>query len=339
MTTIRAQFYDGKTSQRTPVEIHFEPGDQLRISGLERDLIYGLSEVKITARVGNTPRSIYLPGDKMCETSENDAIDAILRRLGQGGWQSVVYLLESRWRYVLLLLLTTIVGVLWLVQYGVPIMAKRVAYALPESVDSALGRDGLKLLDQALFSPSVLGKERQDHLRDVFDAMARELADGHTFRLEFRKSERVGPNAFALPSGIIVVTDEMIVLTQNQNELVGVLAHEIGHVKHRHALRSLLQNSVVALLIASTTSDLTALTALSAALPTLLVEARYSQIFETEADQFALRYLLDHNVSPVSFANVLVRLEEETGGGNDVHTYLASHPPTSQRIHMFREER
>ncbi len=338
MITIRAKFYDGKTSLVTPVLIHLDPGSRLRISGLERDLIYGLSEVRISARVGDTPRSIYLPGGAMCETSENDTIDALLRRGGRGEWQAVVHMLESKWRYVLLLLLGTVVGIWVIIDYGIPALAKRVAYTFPASADSALGRDGLKILDQTLFSSSVLERDRQDHLRTVFEAMTREIADGHEYRLEFRKSDRVGPNAFALPAGIIVVTDELVLLAQHQNELIGVLAHEIGHVKHRHALRTLLQNSAVALLVASVAGDLTSLTELSAALPTLLVETGYSRAFETEADQFALQYMLEYDIPPANFAEILIRLEERNVHKGKVHNYLASHPETSQRIRMFREK-
>ena len=203
----------------------------------------------------------------------------------------------------------------------------------------ALGRDGLKSLDQTLFSPSTLEKDRRDHLQTVFEAMTRKLADGHAYRLEFRKSDRVGPNAFALPSGIIVVTDKLVLLAQHQSELIGVLAHEIGHVKHRHALRTLLQNSAVSLLVASIAGDLTSLTELSATLPRLLVGAGYSRAFEMEADQFALRYMLEHDIPPENFAKILIRIEEETVHQGEVHNYLASHPVTSQRIRMFREER
>ena len=169
--------------------------------------------------------------------------------------------------------------------------------------------------------------------------MTRELADGQAYRLEFRKSERVGPNAFALPSGIIVLTDELVLLAQHQNELIGVLAHEICHAKNRHALRTLLQNSAVALLVASVAGDLTSHTDLSAALPKLLLEAGYSRAFEMEADQFALQYLLAHDIPPASFANILLRLEERTAHKSEGHNYLASHPMTSQRIRMFRAER
>ncbi|MGQ4807999.1 Beta-barrel assembly-enhancing protease [Candidatus Entotheonellaceae bacterium PAL068K] len=339
MTMIRATFYDGQISRGTPVWMHLESRDRLRITGMERDLVYGLSEIRIASRVGNTPRSIYLPEGMMCKTLENDAIDAILRQRERGRWQALIYALESRWGYVLPLLFVTLVGGWGLVEYGIPALAKRVAYAFPASADTALGRDGLKLLDQMFFSLSALEEERQEQLRATFDTMTRQLADGHAFRLEFRKSDRVGPNAFALPSGIIVVTDELVLLARHQNELIGVLAHEMGHVQHRHALRALLQNSTVALLIASLAGDITSLTALSAALPTLLVEAKYSRDFETEADQFALQYLREHDIQPAYFANMLERLEEVTKREDEGHNYLASHPATNQRIRMFREER
>ncbi len=339
MTTISAKFYDGKTSRGTPVSIHLALGDWLRISGLERDRIYGLSEVRISARLGDTSRSISLPDGAVCETFENDMIDAILRRQGRGGWPAVIHTLASKWRYVLLLLLVTLVGVWALIDYGIPALAKRVAFHFPVSVDKALGRDGLKLLDRTLFSPSGLGAKRQEHLRTVFAAMTRDRADGYAYRLEFRKSDRAGANAFALPSGIIVLTDAIVVFAHNQHELIGVLAHEIGHVKHRHALRALLQNSAVALLIASATGDVTSLTALSAALPTLLVRAKYSRAFETEADRFALQYLLDHNIPTTNYADILVRLDKARARDGDAHNYLASHPVTSQRIRTFKEER
>ncbi len=145
MSTIKAKFYDGKTSLETPVWIHLDHASKLRISGLDQDLIYGLTDVRISARVGDTPRSIYLPGGAMCETSENDQIDAHLRLRGRGGLQAVVHVLESKWRYVLFLLLVTIVGVWVILDYGIPALAKRVAYTFPTSADIAL--------EQGIFQP------------------------------------------------------------------------------------------------------------------------------------------------------------------------------------------
>jgi len=338
MMEITASFYDGKTSQRKEVRIHFDPAGQLWITGLESDLTYALSEIRISPRVGNTPRSIYLPGDAKCETLDNDTIDAILRLQGRGRWQAFLHKLESRLGYVLLLFVLTGVGLWGLVEYGIPALAKRAAYALPESASRALGQDGLKVLDRVLFSPSDLEEKQRSQLLSLFDDMTQGLAEEQDFRLEFRKSDRAGPNAFALPSGIIVLTDDLVLLAKHQNELIAVLAHEIGHLIHRHTLRTLLQNSAGVLVIASVTGDVTSITALSAALPTMLLEAKYSRAFEMEADQFALKYLRAHNIPPKYFVDILLRLEKKTGYDSARHNYLASHPATSERVKMFKGE-
>ena len=67
-------------------------------------------------------------------------------------------------------------------------------------------------------------------------------------RIEFRKS-RIGPNAFALPGGSIVITDELVALVDGDAAVVtGVLGHELGHVRHRDGMRMLLQASAVGVL-------------------------------------------------------------------------------------------
>ena len=105
-------------------------------------------------------------------------------------------------------------------------------------------------MDSVFFEPSQLHPARQAKLRSQFSSMQRELGDGPKLRLELRHGgSEIGPNAFALPAGIVVVTDELVLLAQHDEEIESVLAHEIGHVMHRHSLRMLLQGSASALLM------------------------------------------------------------------------------------------
>ena len=338
MRKIPATFYDGKTPHKMEVHLYFEGTGHVRIVGLGTELAYPLSAVRITSRLANTPRSLYFPDGGKCETLENDAIDAILRRQGKGRWQSLLHTLESRLGYVAVALVLTVVGGWALVEYGIPALATQVAYAVPASVEAALGREGLQVLDQVLFSPSALDEQRQAHLRLQFADITREIINGRTLHLEFRKGETVGANAFALPSGIIVLTDELVLLAEHPNEIISVLAHEVGHIQHRHTLRRLLQNSAVVLLIASVTGDVTSITALSAALPTMLLQAQYSRVFETEADQFALKYLQEHDIPLKHFADILTRMENVKGPKGQLPNYLASHPATHERVKMFHKQ-
>jgi Zn-dependent protease with chaperone function len=190
-----------------------------------------------------------------------------------------------------------------------------VAHALPASVDAALGKEGLAVMDRLFFSPSELNEPRQRELHAIFSDIAEASTDDHEFKLIFRKSPRIGANAFALPSGIVVVTDELVTLARNDNEIIAVLAHEIGHVVHRHALRRLLQDSTVVLVIAAVTGDIASITSLAATIPVVLVEAKYSRDFEREADDYSLQYLRTNDISPRHFADILQRMEQSAPGG------------------------
>ena len=79
--------------------------------------------------------------------------------------------------------------------------------------------------------------------------MQEQMDTGLPLRLELRAGGAIGPNAFALPSGIIMVTDELVRIAEHPEEFESVLAHEAGHMVHRHSLRMLLQGSASTLLM------------------------------------------------------------------------------------------
>jgi Zn-dependent protease with chaperone function len=337
MSTLQAVYYDGKTSDKHAVQIELAAAGQLIIRGLKSELYYRLAEVHIAPRVGNTPRSIYLPGDAKCETSDNDAVDVFLKRHRHGTGWAWLHTLESHLGYVALALVITALSVWGLIEYGVPLLAKHVARVLPQSVDITLGEQGLSALDRTFFAPSRLSEQRQQALRALFAKTTVKLPDGEHLQLVFRSSPRIGANAFALPSGTIVITDELVSLAQHDDELVAVLAHEIGHVVHRHALRRVLQDSTVVLIIAAVTGDLTSITSLAATIPTVLVEAKYSRNFEREADEYALQHLRAHDIAPHYFADILLRMENTRASRGDIPDYLSTHPATEERILFFKE--
>lgn len=336
---VPAVYYDGRSARGREVRLGFDGAGNLEIAGLESPLRYRASELSFSPRIGNTPRSIALPGGAKCEVADNDAIDAVLAAGGSGRHDRALHVLESRWTWIVLLLAVA-AGVIWgTVRFVVPELARQAAFSLPVSADRSLARGVMDTLDRAFLKPSKLEASRREVLDSRFKDITGGLAGPHEFRLEFRASPLLGPNALALPDGTIVLTDELAALATRDEELLGVLAHEVGHVVHRHALRSVLQSTAVTLIVAFAMGDVVSLTSLAAALPTMLVEAKFSRDFEREADEYALDFLRGRKLSPRPVAAILKRLAAHQGEGGQALSYLSSHPATEERIRMFSVDR
>ena len=333
MTRITGQYFDGTSSARRAVELEIGADARVRLMGLAEPREYPLAEVEISERIGRTPRQLRFPDGSACQVLDNDAVDAALEALDASSAQHDVHRLESRWTYALVALLA-LVGVVWAgIQFGIPALARRVAMLFPPQADALLGAQALDLLDSSYLEPSKLPPERQQQLRQEFERMTRELRDPHEYRLEFRLGGELGANAFALPSGIVVITDELVELAKADQELDAVLAHEIGHVVHRHSLRILLQGSATSLLMIALTGDVSSASVLVAGVPTALVQARYSRQFEAEADDFAYAWMDRNGVSHRYFSVMLQRLEEKYGkGAGGALSWLSSHPATAERM-------
>jgi len=127
-------------------------------------------------------------------------------------------------------------------------------------------------------------------------------------RVQFRGGGDIGANAFALPDGTVVFTDEIVHLAHNDDELLAVFAHEIGHVKYRHGLRATIQGSVLSFAVGMLVGDVSAAADMLAALPLLLTTSSYSRDFEREADANSLVFLDAHNIPRHSFIDLMERL-------------------------------
>lgn len=330
---LTARYYDGTSTDSIEVRLNFVNAGLLTVSGPGVNNSYNLSKLNISSRLGNTPRTIGLPNGGKCEVSDNDLLDQLL---GESLPPSTRWLhrLESHTAYVLLAVILTLFTTYMTVEHGIPWLASRAAHALPLSVDRNLGQGALKILDKTLLEASTLDTATRQRLQDRFARMTTTHDGDKDYQLEFRGGGDIGANAFALPSGIVVMTDELVELSENDDELVAILAHEIGHLEHRHSIRMAMQSSAVTLVIATITGDVVSTSTLIVALPTILIHSSYSQEFEHEADDYAYRYLVSNGIETAQFAHILERI---TGGGDTdaVEKYLSSHPGTNERTARF----
>jgi len=351
MIELEGVLHDGETSRargatlrvlRDATVVLFVGAEEWRLT---------LADLDVPARLGDTVRRIRLPSGAVFETTDNDGADAIVREhLGGGGLGGgLIHGLERQRTAVLVAAALMLAAGALFVWQGIPALARQAAFTLPAETSEAIDRGTLDVLDEIMDESELLEADRE-RLRTRFAEIVADAPEGHTFELVFRRGGRFGANAFALPSGTVVLTDELVDLAEHEDEIVGVLAHEVGHVVHRHGLRDAIQQSAVAGLVLLVTGDLSSTTGFVAAVPMLLVDARYSREFEREADDHAAAVLEAHDISADHFATMLERLGGEGEGeadgdgardadGVDFTSYLGSHPAPSERIERLRRSR
>jgi len=306
----QATWYDGRSAKRHEVTVHCD-GSTVTVSGSGINRQFPLGEVRIAPGLGKMSRMLRFPDGACAETKAGAFLDDLRLRQGKGDLFGRIHRWEMNPVRAFYALLLTLLIVFCLVRFGLPTLAEKVAFALPATTEELIGRQTLQILDRFAMAPTRVSRDRQQQLSLLFREMAAGCPEGKGWRLEFRSSPLIGSNAFALPSGIVVVTDGMVQLARNDNEIAGILAHELGHLRRRHALRHLLQNSGTALVIAALTGDITSVSSFAPAMPTLLIDAKYSRDFEREADMNAVEYLKGKGIPVRSYAEILARLDAE----------------------------
>ncbi len=331
MTKFQGTYFDGKSSRAYPVTVFFD-GVYLQIQGENNypALAVLFLDCTITPPLGKTTRSIKLPNGAQCETNDLKAISVLERRTNLNYGMRVVHFLESRWKMVVCSLIGLIFCIGIFITYGIPLLAKKIAYSLPPEVTNELSEQTLKILDGRFLKPTELSQEKIAELQEIFIQLNKEIDMEFNCRLEFRKSPIIGPNAFALPSGLIIMTDELVKLADNNRELEGIFIHEIAHVKKRHGLRSIIQNAGIFLLISTLVGDITSITSTAASLPTLLAQSNYSRKFEEEADRFAVLYFIQKEWNIKPYQDILLRITKDMPNYPG-ESLLSSHPLTNDR--------
>jgi len=200
------------------------------------------------------------------------------------------------------------------------------------SVPQLMSSSVLKSLDQVVFSESKLDAARKAKISEGFAAVAAQSQEGASaYNLNFRTGGRIGPNAFALPDGTLVLTDELVDLAGADDDMIiGVLAHEIGHVEHKHSLRQLYRAAGTVGLIMLIAGDVGSATEDILTQGGGLLALSYSRDAEREADSRSAELMLAAGRDPQALMRFFEVIQKKLGNGEGPGI-LSTHPPTEER--------
>ncbi|MEO0337037.1 MAG: M48 family metallopeptidase, partial [Pseudomonadota bacterium] len=154
-------------------------------------------------------------------------------------------------------------------------------------------------------------------------------------KFEVIEDRSIGPNAFAIAGGTIMVTKQLMDQVGDPRFVKAILLHEIGHVEKNHVLQNIIQRAGLSLFLFAIVGadDISAI-------PLMVMTNSYSRDLEREADRFAAKAMLANNQQPAILAEALQKLTGHRKSGSteqQVESFLSTHPLTEERVSYLKK--
>ncbi len=203
-----------------------------------------------------------------------------------------------------------------------------LAPIVPASVEKSIG-DGMVGDFGGRFCDTPAGKAALNKLTRALDSNPQDL------QVEVANIDMI--NAVALPGNKVILFNGLITQAETPDEVAGVLAHEIGHVRERHVMQGLLRQMGLAVVLGGFDGS-------GGSTLNSLLSTTYTRTSEREADDHSLNAMKSANVSPVGTADFFRRLSAMDGSDaiNDkseraMASYMSSHPLSDERRRLFEK--
>lgn len=336
-------FYDGQISKPYPATISPIDRETVLICYNQQQRRYYYADMQLIGALGQIQPVIELKDDARIEFPQAlpDWFELNKKRVQHSIWK-----LERSPSLILFSVVFVAAFIFAILRWGIPSAAHYVAMKLPEDTIYQLGDEAQEQVFN-MTAPSTVPVLRQKQIIKSYQDL---VANGRPAKVLFRSGGKIGANALAIPNNTIILTDELVNLAKDDHEIIGVLAHEQGHLVERHSLQQALSSLGFSVLLIAVTGDSSAL---FTTLPVALVGASYSRNFESDADLYAMQVLDKNHISSLHLANFLARMEaeardeeeeekqpqeksekEEDGG---IGSFFQSHPATQERIAAIRQ--
>ena len=365
MNSISVVFYDGVVSKPHQAQLSAVDMNSILISYREqndlRKKTFKLEQMNFIGALGKKCPVIELNNDARIEFQTIDIPEWV--PIPQKEFQQKIWKLERTPALILFSVVFVVALGFSTLKWGIPFASKVVAFQLPANTLQNIGQKAEDYIVNDWTGPSKLAQGQQAQIKQEYLS---KIAEGRPAKIIFRDGGRIGANALALPNNTIIVTDQLVEMAHSDQEILGVLAHEQGHLVERHSLQQALSSLGFSILLVAVTGDSGDL---MTSLPVAILGAKYSRQFEQQADLYALKLMDKKHIEVSHFANFLQRMEDEELAAEQksdqkagktankdqqaastaqatsqdhsnivtVLEALSSHPATAERVQMVRD--
>jgi Zn-dependent protease with chaperone function len=286
-----------------------------------------LQDLRIDSAPGSAARRVSLPDGWLFE-SDDPAVETLIRRAPGDRWLRAAERLHPR----LILFALGALGGVWLIwRYGLDLMVAAAVALTPPVLPNMMDAGTLQTLDATLAEPTSLTTEEQARYAAMFDRLLPALPEpgGDDYTLVFRDLPGMGPNAFSMPGGTIVLTDQMVRdFGKHPDMIAAVLGHEIGHVAEQHGLRQVYRSLSVYALVSLMAGDVGPILEDALLEGQVLLSLSYSRRHELAADAFGLELSAAAGFDPAAMKTFFETIAPMDAGAD----WYSTHPLSAERL-------
>ncbi|MEY4604197.1 MAG: hypothetical protein RIT43_1489 [Bacteroidota bacterium] len=198
-----------------------------------------------------------------------------------------------------------------------------------------------KQLDEELKNSkeyTILSRSSNEHLYTYLEGIRNTILENGEFRYRDKFDWKVTVidddetvNAFCAPGGYIYIYTGILKYLDNEAELAGVLAHEMGHAERRHGTRQMTKSLGIKVILDFLTGG--SESSVYSEVINGLISLRYSRHYEREADECSVKYLCATNYASDGASGFFKKILKEEGKRSS--ELLSTHPDPAERISNF----
>lgn len=334
--TIDGRAYAPGASFRRPARLHVLSGRsglliEVRTAANGVVAAASLADLKVDPPLGSAARKITFPDGLVFETDDHAAVQALTGpTLG-----SRLAEYEAFHPRLIVVVAVSALAAWGLWRYGLDLVVAAGVAATPRAIVEQIDAGALHTLDLALADPSRLPEARKAEAEAVFRSLVAALPpeerEQRSFSLQFRAMPGAGPNAFALPGGTVVLTDEFVLDFPEKDVVAGVIGHEIGHVIGDHGLKGLYRSLGLYVMIAFLAGDVGPILEDVLLEGNVLLSLSFSREQELAADEFGLTLSHAAGFEPGGLKLFFERIGR-AGPDGGAWSWLSTHPTGRERI-------
>ncbi len=336
MVNISATLFRARSSRACSVSLSFSQNNCLIETENYTETI-PIVDIRFRPGIGSSPHELSLPDGGLLSVPSKVELSPYWPRIAGDSLLTRFERSPIAWLFALVFIPFSLYV---LINHVIPTAAKAVTPYVPQVMKAHIDNQALFVLDNSFLEPSLLTDEQKRSVNAIWSSTIKTVEQGESeFQLLFRQAGNFGANAFALPGGTVVVTDELVtLLSENPDALKGVFFHEIGHVKHQHSLQLISESAGTTLLLTYLFGDLEGAADLFVGSALTVIQNQFSQAFESEADSYAKYKLEQQGISATALADALLLIvgEQEASNSNKLSQYFSSHPSIKQRVEALK---